>query len=117
MVVHTDAAVEWIIFYGDGTTFTNQDGEPWEAPRQNVQVVVRRDETEGRRLGYDRDYYCWHEGEQQWIPHDEHGLIYYLNTEPYCIRLCGYWISDREFQTILAQANTDNRLPPRVTKV
>lgn len=30
----------WLIFYTDGTVFGSADGNSWEAPRRDVQVVV-----------------------------------------------------------------------------
>lgn len=39
--------MEWIIRYEDGSTFSNLDGMPWEAPRWGVMRVYYADDVVG----------------------------------------------------------------------
>ena len=48
---------KWKIYYGDGSTFTDADGEPYDAPRTNVQMVVQPDDHHGYELCSEFDYY------------------------------------------------------------
>ena len=110
--------VDWIIYYGDGTTFSSDDGAPGDAPRQNVQVVAINDIRVGRALLWDRDYYCWHAEANTWMPHDRQGLEHFLDTSKMPIRLCGFWIPDEEFQRIYQlAAEDDDRLPPKTASL
>lgn len=106
---------DWIIFYGDGKTFSSDDGLPESAPRENVQVIAVSDIMCGRRLLFWQDYYCWYKGE--WIPHDSEGLRQYLDTPGKDkIRLCGYWLKREDFIVLMNQALLDPRLPERTAK-
>ena len=52
--------LEWKILYGDGSTFSNLDGEPWEAPKENVQAVFRKEEITGVTTEpSDAGYWIW----------------------------------------------------------
>lgn len=64
---------EWRIYYGDGSTFSDEDGHPRNAPGENVAVIVRRHEVVGRALCARRDFYAFHDGE--WYGHDHIGLV------------------------------------------
>lgn len=35
-------SIDWKIYYSDGTTFSNLDGEPIMAPRLNVQIIFTK---------------------------------------------------------------------------
>ena len=50
--------MDWKVYYGDGSTFSSDDGEPREAPPHGVQVIVERvgERTMQHSLG---DYYGW----------------------------------------------------------
>ena len=50
---------KWLIFYGDNTTFSDQDGPPDQVPSNNVQVIAVEDEDCGRVLLNSKDYYWW----------------------------------------------------------
>ena len=47
----------WKIYYGDGTTFSDQDGTWEDAPLDNVQAVAVYNETWGRRVFYGTEFY------------------------------------------------------------
>ena len=103
--------VDWIIFYDDGSTFSDEDGMQRHAPREGVQVIAVRDEGAGRRLLWNQDTYCWEEG--GWVPHCDKSCERYLNTAPQPIRLRGYWVDGPKFWAIYKRAIEDDRLPPK----
>ena len=70
----------WTIYYGDGTTFTDRDGQPWEAPGYDVQGI-RQDPPHDRQLitrDYElakRDFYLYRTDYGCWIRVDRDGLL------------------------------------------
>lgn len=67
-------AVEWRIYYADGTTFDSQQGRPQDAPWYGVVVILMYDEDfNGRGVLSDdplscreNDYYWWHVEDAMW---------------------------------------------------
>jgi len=55
-------ALEWKIYYTDGSAFSSDDGTPWDAPRRNVLAITVPDEF-GKSLPYmliyGTDYYYY----------------------------------------------------------
>lgn len=101
----------WTIWYGDGTTYTEEDGTVFEAPGLNVQVVEQSDPTVGRWTQLAQDYYVWN-GEA-WVGCDVFGLWDYLQqTGPRKV-LFGRTIGNRAYEEIWRAAESDTRLPPR----
>lgn len=50
----------WKIYYGDGTTFSDADGSPWDAPRLDVQFIIYKLPHNGKFLGLSgADYYTF----------------------------------------------------------
>lgn len=64
----------WIIYYGDGSTFSDSDGSPFEALRTDVQVILQTHEPSpsGYCLTLGKTYYYWQDDEGWW-PTDERG--------------------------------------------
>jgi hypothetical protein len=58
--------VDWRIYYGDGSTYSDEDGPVEDAPAQGVQAVVTRSASDPRQVisvhGWDY-YWQTHEGE------------------------------------------------------
>jgi len=106
-------AIEWIIYYGDDTSFTNEDGAPKDAPRGNVQCVAYADENAGRVVLAEQDYYCWDFKDKVWVPHNFGGLLQYLRQlGVQKIVLEGYWIKRERYAALHNKATSDDRLPP-----
>ena len=74
---HTD--IQWKIWYGDGSIFSNKDGKPEEAPSGDIQIIVVKDEVTIRGFLQGFDYY-WFEG-GFWSGGDIFGLYDYLLRE------------------------------------
>ena len=53
--------VRWRIYYADRSTFSNLDGEPWQAPATGVIVIAQRNPlpNENPYIQHMTDYYCW----------------------------------------------------------
>ena len=103
--------VDWKIFYEDGSTFTNKDGGPEDAPKNYVEVVMQYEPFRDRRdiisgAGTTYQYYCWHG--DRWIIHDDSGLEQYnalFKENPIVLR--GFYIEDEKFWAIHTQAVND----------
>jgi len=78
---------KWKIYYGDGSTFSNEDGEPSLAPTTNVQVVVCQP-------------WVWQEG-------DLFGLYDYLMQPGLKVVKFGRTIESSKYQEIANFARSD----------
>lgn len=100
--------MKWIIYYSDGSTFSNEDGPPEKAPRDYVQVIMQDEVFQGRRdiisgAGSNYQYYCWHG--DRWIIHDDSGLRQYNQLYgDKAIVLNGFYIEDEKFWEIHCKA-------------
>jgi hypothetical protein len=63
----------WCVIYGDETTFSSLDGEPWEAPGYNVQGILQ--DPPGDRKLKTRDFYLYRDDYGCWIEVDPWGLV------------------------------------------
>lgn len=108
----------WKVFYTDGSTFCDEDGNPWDAPRTGVQVVVtkwRRSPSARRLLGpvdkegelYGRSYYCWYADAGHWLNHDLIGMAVYLRSELRPVVLFGEYVDEDLFLAIRKRAGQD----------
>jgi hypothetical protein len=105
---------KWIIWYDDKSSFSNEDGEPWEAPRDGVICISQHHWSCGRLIMGEVDFYCWHFEDSEWVPHDRLGMMQYLRKpgkEKVVIE--GYWVSQERFRASGGLARHDKRLPPK----
>jgi hypothetical protein len=93
--------VKWLIFYGDGSTFSSNDGSPACAPARDVQVIVQVDKRVGIWLQSTGDYYIF---DGKWRSVDIFGLFDYLIEPGYKVVKFGRTISNDEYQVILRRA-------------
>lgn len=94
--------MEWQIFYGDGTTFSDEDGGPEEAPARDVQVIVQDCKQHISELVTGGDYYIW---EGRWRAVDLFGLYDYLIEPGWKVVLFGRMISQDEYSELVHRAN------------
>lgn len=66
----------WKVHYGDGSSFSNRDGDPSTSPGLNVQVIAQPNQEVGRELLCRKDYYWFESG--SWYGGDISGLWQYL---------------------------------------
>ena len=55
--------MNWKIYYGDGLTFSDHNGDPADSPAFNVQAIVVRDLDVGRQVLQAYDWYYYMDGE------------------------------------------------------
>lgn len=101
--------MKWVVWYSDGTSFTDYDGAPHEAPRWGVLCVSTRN-GHNRTIWHATDYYCWADG---WVSCDTTGLIDYLANRPgpEKIVLMGRHVQPEQFWRVFELAQNDHRLP------
>ncbi len=68
----------WKIFYGDGNTFSDLDGNPEDAPIANVQVIAQPHIESGRYMQVQRDYYIYWPAVKRWVGVDLAGVVDFL---------------------------------------
>lgn len=116
----------WKAYYSDGSTFSSNDGTPWQAPRYGVQVIVcewsgsranRRvlgpvDKPNAKaRYAFGCSYYCWVASEGHWLNKDLMAMVRYLEKEPLPCVLMGEYINEDLHGQILTQAVNDDFIP------
>ena len=102
---------EWRIYYDDGATFSNLDGEPDEAPPFGFICAVGYDETGKRYIMHGWDHYCWDKEAKQWWGMDQYGLIDRLARNLVYAYKQGRTVTKTRFQEIMQDANLDPDFP------
>lgn len=97
--------MKWRLYYGDGSTFSNEDGLPEEAPCTNVMCIAYYDQDNRRRLAHTADYYGFDEG--RWYAFDIFGLWDYLARPGLKTVKFGRMVSDVNYRTVMAKAMND----------
>ena len=106
--VHKQVKMKWIIYYGDGSTWSDMDGWPEDSPHFNVQVVVVRDQDVGRRLIFGHAWYLFKD--DLWFGVDDTAsLIIQFLQDADKIRAvrAGMIVSPEAFKKIFDMAKTD----------
>ena len=97
--------MRWRLYYGDGSTFSNEDGVPDQAPSTNVMCVAWYDDDNRRRLAHSADYYWYDEG--RWVGSDLFGLWDYLaRTGPKTVKF-GRMMGDEAYRRVMSHAMND----------
>lgn len=98
--------MRWRVYYADGSTYSDRDGDAFHAPTAGVQVVVMETPS-GAPLRYGKDAYYWRE-DVGWQACDTPGLWDYLlmYVGPKAI-LIGRSIRDEDFWRILERAQRE----------
>lgn len=74
--------MKWLIMYADGSVFSSDDGEPWEAPTQGVEMVYNANPSVGFKTeDSPRGFWGWR---------DDYGWLGFRND-------AGFW--DYMYQT------------------
>lgn len=100
--------MRWVIFYSDGTRYSDQDGAPNEAPPTGA-LVLWQYNFEGRSVLYSKDTaYCYGwRAPNEWVPCDIVGVIDYLTTYRGVDKavIFGRWARNDNFDAVWAVAN------------
>jgi hypothetical protein len=70
--------VRWVIHYSDGSTFSDEDGQPEDAPAFGVVCIVQPDPDRKRNIMHGWDWYYYNDVEgngPMWWGCDLHGLL------------------------------------------
>jgi hypothetical protein len=103
---------DWIVYYADGSDFTSEDGEPWDAPRRYVAAIAVPNIENGCDILFGYNFYCWHFDEGCWVQHNESALDDYLDLPGKEFgRLRGWYVSRGKFEEIRKRIKRDTRLP------
>lgn len=97
--------VGWRIYYGDGSVFSNTDGEAWDAPRQDVQAIVQQDSRTGWRLCSGRDYFYYDVDRGGWNTSDQVWDHMICCRQP--LVLFGRQLSDDAWRKLFAQIKNE----------
>lgn len=98
---------KWMIFYDDGTVFTSDNGQPYNAPPSGALILIQED-ADGKWVIYQKDAaYVWGwRSKDEWVPVDQIGIIdYLLNHRDVKAILFGRWTSNENFDEIWEKAN------------
>jgi hypothetical protein len=70
-----------------------------------VLAVFEENPDDGRGWSphFDKDFYCWHDADGGWAPHDQAGMLDYLQLERTPVVLRGYWIPRALWKTTLGK--------------
>jgi hypothetical protein len=95
----------WRIYYTD-RVFTDQDGSPFDAPRQDVQVIAQ--EKDGSyELIHGRDYFYWEPACGGWHSCDMFGAFDHLvRADRQCLKF-GRMLSDPDWRAMFARVKAD----------
>ena len=96
----------WKIYYEDGRVFSNEDGQPFDAPRVGVQVIVQgRDGS--YELVHGKDYFYWEPRRGGWYSTDQFGAFDHLiRAERQCL-LIGRMLADDEWQALWTRVKSE----------
>lgn len=103
----------WRIHYGDGSTFSSDDGDPFEAPRRDVQAIPYEDQATGFTVISGKDFYVL-EDDDRWVSVDHFGLWDYLVRTRRPLVLFGRTITNEEYEQVVAEACQG--FPPKSAK-
>lgn len=95
----------WRLYYGDGSVFSDEDGEPEDAPCTNVMCAASYDEDNRRKLAHTADYYFFEN--DRWYGVDVFGLWDYLARPGLKVVKFGRMISDRQYREVMSFAMKD----------
>jgi hypothetical protein len=98
----------WRIYYGDGSTLSNEDVDPYAVPGLDVQAIVQADPDVGRYVLSHQDFYWWVEADRQWHQGDHFGLWDFLQRPGPKKVVFGRSLDNVSYKTILARAMHDD---------
>jgi hypothetical protein len=97
--------IDWKIYYADGSTYSNEDGEAAFAPGGGVICVAWYDQDNRRRLAHGADYYICDEG--RWFGVDAAGFWQYMAEPGHKVVKLGRMTGDLNFRLIMSKAMND----------
>jgi hypothetical protein len=105
--------LKWRIYYGDGTTFSSEDGEPVDAPGYGVQCIVQPEKNRGRSVMQGWDWYYYNADGRWWGCNENALLLRHVFRKSSVAPSAGETISEEEFFAITTKAGSDPDFLPR----
>lgn len=100
-------SLSYRIYYTDGSTWDSTQGEPEDAPRYGVQVIVQKhpDPQERPFLTWQGDYYIWKKN--QWFPVDRFAFDMYYFVQNGEVGLAGEYTDNDNWKALMDRAMKD----------
>lgn len=101
----------WRIYYDDGTSFSNQEGNPESAPVVGVIALNQATPTDEHRpfeTHFSADWYWWDPRRNRWGSGDTHGFLDNAMRLGAVWPKQGRWVPDAEYQLLLGRAQRDS---------
>ena len=93
---------DWKLYYGDSSTFSNEDGGAESAPCTRVICVAFYDEDGRRKICHQADYYLWDGA--RWYSADASGFWQYMQEPGFKVVKFGREIGDLKYREIMTFA-------------
>lgn len=95
----------WKIYYEDGSTFSSEDGDVFDAPRTGVEIIVHED-SGGFSLMSQSSYYYWEPDRSDWGFNycDQFTLVLHLQRAKRPLIFFGAMITTSQFSEIERRA-------------
>lgn len=116
-----NAVIKWRIYYTDGSTFDNTEGEPWEARGRGVVCIVQPDPNDPRysvntQVLKEHPYYLYNRDWGYWIGCDRDGVLDQLLSDRgdvICAVKQGRWTRYDTYHEIIERAQHDKDFYPK----
>ena len=99
----------WCIYYSDGSTYSDIDGEAWYAPKSGVQAIVVVDPAVHHIILTRSDFYCYDSAWDipVWRTMDDWGFQEYMRESGPRLVLFGQWIGNHEYQALMTNITNE----------
>jgi hypothetical protein len=97
--------VWWRVYYSD-SVFTDADGEPFDAPRVDVQVIVQEKDGD-YEIVHGKDYFYWEPVCGGWHGTDIFGAFDHLIRSKRQCLLMGRMLSDPDWKELFARVKAE----------
>jgi len=105
-------AVQWRIYYADGSTFDSDQGAPDDAPGYGALLILQLSEGgRSRDTVYGADFYLFTEA-GVWIMADKMSVVdMMVNRVPFSGFLAGRWVHTDDYWEVTKAAYADRDFP------
>lgn len=99
----------WRIYYGDGSTYSDEDGSPYYAPKSDVQAIAVADPAVSYIVLTRADFYCYDPewSTPNWRTMDDWGFTEYMREPGPRLVLFGKWVGNHEYQALITRISNE----------
>lgn len=105
--------MKWRVYLSDGSTFSDEDGNPWDVPLSGVVAIAQADDVVGRTVTVGFNYYYFRDDEW-WGCYDSTAMLIELTSDMTgkinCVR-AGRTVSNKIFSDVRKRARHDEGFP------